>query len=195
MKNAIADCARNGRGGRGCVICFAAGNSNHDINNPPLTLDGFAIHPDVIAVAASTSVDTKANYSSFGDEVSVCAPSSGAGGRGVLTADVRGQYSYQGNQYFSGYAPSEFTKYNTTYLFGGTSSSCPLVAGICALMLSVDPSLTSIEVKQILETTARKIGDPNSYVNGHSIYFGYGCINAEAAIDAVLVRNETKNIT
>ena len=56
-------------------------------------------------------------------------------------------------------------------------------------MLSVDPSLTAVEVKQILESTARKIGDPNSYVNGHSSYFGYGCVDAEAAIEAVLARN------
>ena len=189
MKNAIADCAQNGRDGRGCVICFAAGNSNHDINNPPFSLDGFAIHPDVIAIAASTSVDTKSHYSSFGDEVSICAPSSGNGGRGVLTADVRGYYTFQGTQYFSGYSPSEFTKYNTSYLFGGTSSSCPLVAGICALMLSVDPTLTSSQVKQILESTARKIGG----ATGFSIYFGHGCVDAEAAIDEVLSRMNPKD--
>ena len=67
MKNAIADCAQNGRGGLGCVICFAAGNSNHDVNNLPFSLDGFSTHPDVIAVAASTSVDTKSHYSNFAE--------------------------------------------------------------------------------------------------------------------------------
>jgi subtilisin family serine protease len=53
--DAIADCAQKGRDGKGCVICFAAGNSNRDISDKNKTWDGFAVHPDVIAVSACTS--------------------------------------------------------------------------------------------------------------------------------------------
>ena len=41
--------------------------------------------------------------------------------------------------------------------FGGTSHSCPQVAGTAALMLSVNPHLSWLEVRQILRDTADKI--------------------------------------
>lgn len=182
VREAIERCARHGRGGKGIVICFAAGNDNHDINDSPASLDGFAIHPDVIAVAASTSRDQRAHYSNFGDEISVCAPSSGAGGYGITTADVSGTYMIDGVTYERGYARGL-----VTHGFGGTSSACPLVAGICALVLSANPDLTASEVKDIIQRTARKIGDPSSYDgNGHSRYFGYGCVNALDAVKLAL---------
>jgi hypothetical protein len=189
QNEAIEKCAKEGRSGLGCVIVFAAGNSNHNINDPTGgTIDGYAIHPDVIAVAASTSRDERADYSNFGKEISICAPSSGRGGRGILTTDVSGQFQFDGMIYDAGYDTGDFTK-----SFGGTSSATPLVAGICALMLSVNPSLTALEVKKILEQTARPIGDLSTYVNGHSPYFGYGCINADTAVKAAMNQFSKKN--
>lgn len=182
MNEAIAKCARKGRNGLGCVILFAAGNDDHNINDPAGgTLDGFAVHPDVIAVAACNSLDQKSNYSNFGREISVCAPSNGAGGRGILTCDVRGTFRFNNGNYESGYEAGDYTR-----TFGGTSSATPLVAGICALILSANPALTAKQVKEILQSTARKIGPAESYVNGHSIYFGYGCVEAEAAVKKAL---------
>jgi len=67
---------------------------------------------------------------------------------------------------------------------GGTSSSCPLVAGIAALVLSANPALKSDEVKTILEKTARRIGPDHAYdADGHFTEFGYGCVDAEAAVE------------
>lgn len=177
--HAISRCAREGRKGLGCVICFAAGNDNHDINDPKgVSLDGFAIHPDVIAVAACNSCDKKSDYSNYGKEITICAPSSGAGGWGILTTDVIGRFVHRGIWYDAGYSPGAFTEN-----FGGTSSACPLVAGICGLLISIKPTMMALEVKQILKQSARKIGDQNSYDNsGHSIYHGYGCIDALAAV-------------
>ena len=191
MDEAIADCARKGRNGLGCVVVFAAGNANHDINDPDGgTVDGFALHPDVIAVAACNSRDEKSNYSNFGREISVCAPSSGAGGRGILTSDVRGTFQYQGTTFEAGYEAGDYTK-----TFGGTSSSTPLVAGICALILSANPSLTAKQVKEILERTARPIGDQSSYQNGHSVFHGYGCVDADAAVQLALAGIATLNLS
>jgi subtilisin family serine protease len=176
---AIERCAREGRDGLGTVICFAAGNENRDINDPlTASINGFAIHPDVIAVAASTSRDKKSHYSNFGERIAICAPSSGAGGWGITTSDVMGQYTRGSQTFEAGYSPGAYTND-----FGGTSSACPLVAGICALILSIQPDLTASEVRQLIEGTARKIGDPASYdANGHSILFGHGCVNAVAAV-------------
>ena len=67
--------------------------------------------------------------------------------------------------------------------FSGTSSSTPFVAGIAALILSVNPKLTSKELRALLEETADKIGPKSSYkANGHSNDFGYGRVNAARAV-------------
>ncbi len=185
---AIERCAREGRDGLGTVICFAAGNDNLDINNPAArSVNGFAIHPDVIAVAASNSRDKKSDYSNFGERICVCAPSSGSGGWRITTADVMGQYSRGSQTFEAGYSAGAYTDD-----FGGTSSACPLVAGICALILSVQPTLTAAEIRRIIEQTSRKIGGANSYdANGHSPLFGHGCIDAAAAVSAIAEPEET----
>lgn len=177
IREAITRCANQGRSGKGCIVVFAAGNSSHDIDDEPDgSVDGFAIHPDVIAVAASNRRDERSNYSNFGDAIAVCAPSSGAGGWGVLTADVRDSI-VAGVVTQRGYAEGDYT-----YDFGGTSSACPLVAGIAALMISANPNMTRRQVTDILKITARRIGLASDYENGHSRNFGHGCVDANAAV-------------
>lgn len=179
---AISRCAKEGRNGLGTVICFAAGNENRDINSPATrSVNGFAIHRHVIAVAASNSRDKRSSYSNFGKEISICAPSNGSGGWGITTSDVMGQYTKDGQTLEAGYDAGPYTND-----FGGTSSACPLVAGICALILSVKPTLSSKEVRGLIERTARKIGPSSAYnAQGHSIQFGHGCIDAFAAVNGL----------
>lgn len=65
----------------------------------------------------------------------------------------------------------------TDYEFiSGTSFSGPLTAGIAALVLSVDPTLSPIEVRKIIEKTAEPIG-PN-------VIFGNGVVRADRAVSA-----------
>jgi subtilisin family serine protease len=178
IAHAITRCATQGRGGKGCVIVFAAGNSASDVNDPPRTQNGFVTHPDVMAISACSSMDQHADYSNFGKEVWVCAPSGGLGSWNVITADVTGTYvDSTGIERSSGYAPGD---YNLN--FTGTSSACPLVAGICALILSANPDLKADQVRDIIKDTARKIGPASEYQDGHSIKFGFGCIDAESAV-------------
>jgi subtilisin family serine protease len=47
---------------------------------------------------------------------------------------------------------------NYTDQFGGTSATCPQVAGVAALMLSVNPFLTEAEVRTTLQQTATDMG-------------------------------------
>ena len=127
-------------------------------------------------------MDRRASYSNTGKELSICAPSGGFPGWNIATADATGTYTdADGVQRSSGYASGA---YYTE--FDGTSSSCPLVAGVCSLILSANPELTAARVRQIVESTARKIGEDSDYQNGHSVKFGYGCINAEAAVAQAL---------
>jgi subtilisin family serine protease len=66
--------------------------------------------------------------------------------------------------------------------FGGTSAATPLVAGIAALILAVRPNLTRQEVKEILAQTAVKIGRGCKKTIGHSPRFGFGRVDAAAAV-------------
>ena len=160
------------RNGKGCVILFAAGNEDRPLNGTKdgqISVQGFALHPDVIAVGASNSLDTRSSYSNFGPELTLCAPSSGSPGRRIVTTDRRGVRGYSSEDY--------------TNDFGGTSSATPLAAGLAALILSVNPELASAQVRAIMMDTADKINQANGqYVNGHSPWYGHGRINAAKAV-------------
>jgi len=225
QRAAIQRAATQGRDGKGCVVVFAAGNANRPVNGtiyernwvrnilkgPTQWLSGFAAHPDVIAVSASTSLNQKSAYSNWGTHISVCAPSNNAPpgiwfaetgfistapavrsrlpGLGIFTADRLGRL---------GYDPGNFTRD-----FGGTSSACPVVAGVAALVLSANPDLTAREVRDILQQSADKIVDRSrdpqlglqmgTYdQNGHSQWFGYGKVNAFKAVRAAQQRQQDK---
>ncbi len=175
-EEAIRKAATEGRRGLGCVIVFAVGNDQLD------NVSYYAKHPDVIAVAASTSRDQHAFYSNKGQEVTICAPSNGD------WPIIAPKASWDKGHWFDGQIRSSEHKH-----FGGTSSSTPLVAGICALILSANPKLTAKEVKDILIKTADKIGHPSEYDSrGHSRRFGFGRVNADKAVaEAIRMKDNT----
>jgi len=139
---ALDYCLTNGRNGKGCVIVFSAGNDGSD-----LALNGYARHPGVIAVGACNCHGKHRSYSGRRDTLSCVFPSNdphdpiGASMTYLTTAPVRslldGEASY-------------------TTQFGFTSAATAAVAGICALIVSANPNLTSTEVKAVLATPARK---------------------------------------
>ncbi|MFM7426648.1 MAG: S8 family serine peptidase [Elainella sp.] len=208
---ALAQAATQGRDGRGCVVVFAAGNANRPLDGavneqgwPNQTLqgetrwlNGFALHPDVIAVAACTSLNQKAAGSNWGDSVSVAAPS-GSSSPTLLT-QLLGQVdtapipaTQLGRAIELDPAPQASPALALTQ--GGTSVAAAIVAGVAALMLSVNPDLTAREVQQILEQTADRIVDDStdSQLNlslgqydayRHSAWLGYGKVSAIRAVE------------
>jgi subtilisin family serine protease len=60
--------------------------------------------------------------------------------------------------------------------FSGTSCATPHAAGVAALLLSVNPSLTPAEICQVLKTTAIDAGDP-----GYDNRYGAGRVDAYEA--------------
>jgi subtilisin family serine protease len=78
------------------------------------------------------------------------------------------------------------TKMGDLITFGGTSAANPNLAGIASLVWSVNPALTGTQVRQILADTAMDLG-----TLGRDNTFGYGLVNADAAVRraAALLRN------
>lgn len=164
IREAIKDALTKGRNGKGCIVVFASGNNAKFFPNNiafPASVDG------VISVGA---VDRNGNiwdYSQRGTGLCLVAPSgTGDSSSDIVTTDRMGSL---------GYTPENYTEH-----FGGTSAACPQVAGVAALMLSVNPNLTNTEVKNALQKSATDLGP-----TGYDTTYGYGLLNAYAAIKEI----------
>jgi serine protease len=154
--------AINAARSRGTVVVVSAGNSNNDVANySPASCEG------VIAVAAVNRSGAKAYYSNYGPKVAVAAP-----GGEMLFSDADGVLSTMNSGATTPGADS-YTPYQ------GTSMAAPHVAGVVALMLSKNPSLTPDDIAAKLKSTARPF--PSSCEQ-----CGTGIVNASAAVDAAL---------
>jgi subtilisin family serine protease len=171
---AIRSGTASGRGGRGSVYVFPAGNGGCyateagsgrcllDNSN----FDGFVNGHGVIAVCAVDDTGRRPFYGERGANVLVCAPSSGDT-KNVTTTSIRGGWRND---------------------FSGTSASTPMVAGVVALMLSTNPALSWRDVRLILAQTARR-NDPTDpeWAAGpsglaHNPKYGFGVVDAAAAV-------------
>jgi len=175
VESAIYDVAKTGRRGKGCLVFVASGNEH----TPRI---GFpADHPAAMGVGASNDRGEVTKYSNWGKGLQFVTPSDDPWRRrqGISTTDVSKR-------------DRGFTKglYNNN--FGGTSSATPLAAGIAALVLSVDRSLTWKQVRSILRATADKIGS-DAYRQGYNIHYGYGRLNAFRAVQRAAAAKKSRN--
>lgn len=162
LVDAIDNAATNGRDGLGSIVLFAMTNIN--VDNCTASTPDISSLQSVIAVSRSTNQDLLGN-AGFGNCMDVLAPTRG-GTLGITTTDVTGANGYSNNNY--------------TNNFGGTSSATPLVAGICGLILSINPDLEREEIQRIIEFGSDKIDPSNASYNsdGFSNTHGYGRVNA-----------------
>ena len=150
-----------GRGGKGCVVLAATGNSSI-IFYP-------AKYSEVIAVGATNHNNQVWYYSGKGPELDIVAPSGDAGWQGnVWTTDIVGT---------SGRNNRNPSILDYTDKMGGTSGACPVAAGVAALVLSIDQNLTNTEVQNILQDSAVDLGSP-----GFDNSYGYGRVDAFFAL-------------
>jgi len=157
-----------GRGGLGCVVLGSSGNDGGPVLWP-------AAYDEVIAVGATDEFDVVWDYSGSGSQLDLTAPSGDVGLDGLMwTTDLAGSPGYNNrNPAILDYTDS----------MGGTSGACPVAAGVAALVLSVAPQLTGPQVQDVLQNSADDLGPP-----GHDYHYGYGRVNARAAVALALER-------
>ena len=183
IHSAFADVTRPGgigREGKGCVVFGAFGNRNAKEAITP------ASFPEVIAVGATDANDLRSYYSNYGPELDIVAP----GGPGwtpndwlrtgrewCWSTDITGAGGWNNDPYTDWAGILDYTA------IGGTSQACAVGAGVAALILSIEPELTNDEVRHFLERSAKDLGDP-----GRDDYYGWGRVDAKAALDMVLAK-------
>lgn len=155
----------------GVIIVAAAGNEATNTPGYPASYDG------VISVSAVDSQRRAAPYSNFGNRIDIAAP---GGNNGI---DINGD-GYPDGVLSTGGSVATSGTVNFVYSFSnGTSMASPHVAGVMALMKSVNPDLTALDIDALLQR-----GDLSDDLgaSGRDNIFGHGLINAQRAVVAAL---------
>jgi thermitase len=121
-------------------------------------------NPYLLTVSATDSNDALAAWSNTGNNVDLSAP-----GVQIDTTARGGGYGWG----------------------TGTSFAAPIVAGVAALVISVNPGLTASQVRNILEQSADDRGSP-----GWDPSYGWGRVNAARAVSLALgLRSATGGVS
>ncbi len=120
-------------------------------------------NPKIFCVGSIDNKGRKSSFSNFGSVLDITAP-----GTYINSTVLHANYGFK----------------------SGTSMATPHVAGVAALVLSVAPNLTELEVRNIIESTAKKVNDDvyeYNYIIGRpngkwNSYMGYGLVNAYQAV-------------
>ncbi len=140
------------------VVNSASNDGYHPDHN---TLGAPADGDSVITVGSVTSSGQRSSFSSVGPTFD-----------GRIKPDLMTMGS---NDYVAR------TSSPTSYGFSsGTSISCPILAGASALILSVDPTLTPMELLDLLKQTASQSNNPDNLM-------GWGIINTLDAVNLISV--------
>ena len=117
-------------------------------------------YKEVVAVAATDKNDVRASFSNYGEWIELSAP-----GVGIYST------------------VSE--NHSSMFEYSGTSTACPHVAGVAALVLSRFSDLTQDQLRTRLWYSVDDLGEP-----GFDIYYGYGRINARKAVEEPFLEHD-----
>ncbi len=192
IDNSLTDAGTVGRNGKGCVIVFSSGNKNNSIIKFPSST-----HNNVITVGALTHCNSRKSPTS-------CDPT-------PYSASYP-DFNNWGSNYSSNLslmAPGvriptvKLANYNLANM-NGTSASAPMVSGVAALILAINPNLTQQQVRKIIELSTNKVGNycynwtPDHPNGSWNLEMGYGRLNAynatQLARPGVTISNPTYNV-
>ena len=147
---ALGDVIRKA-GEEGILFVAAAGNNNENADRFPHYPSGYDL-PNVMSIAALNRRDERASFSNWGPKsVHLAAP-----GAEILSTWLGGQYEEH----------------------SGTSMATPVVSGVAALVLSVEPNLSVAELKKRLMDTSDKLDSLQGVIASG------GRVNAARAVGA-----------
>jgi len=121
----------------GGLFIASAGNNGTNNDNFPMFPASYNL-PNIISVAATNQNNNLANFSNFGiRSVHIAAP-----GQAILSTDINNRYTNQ----------------------SGTSMSAPHVSGCAALLLSINPRLSTAQLRNIILSSATRLPSLNGRV-------------------------------
>lgn len=164
--------------GKGVLNVAAAGNDNYNLANKTRDTkspnDSTAVQrnitnaclsvptelPGIVSVSSIGSTNRKSAFSNYGtDKIHITAP-----GEAVYSTVPKGKYAS----------------------LQGTSMASPHVAGVAALLKSVNPTATPAQLRQLLATQADDLACTDTRCSGTTAknnFFGEGRVDAFAAVD------------
>eukprot|EP00536_Pseudo-nitzschia_multiseries_P007897 jgi/Psemu1/256671/estExt_Genewise1Plus.C_1910029 len=168
-RRSISNGIRLGRNGLGIVYVFASGNAYYEGDDT--NLKGYTTSRHTISVGAVGKDGIHTYYSTGGASLLLSAP---AGDSEDLQKHIVAKVG------------GGCTSTNI-----GTSFASPVVSGVVALMLEINPELGWRDVQGILAQSATPVRqdpfDRTSVVNGaglwHSNLYGFGIVNAHRAVE------------
>ena len=198
---------------RGIIVVFSAGNGHWGFPGQ---------HPDVISAGGvymeeDGSMQASSYSSGFASNiyagrnvpdvsglVGMRAPVSGNPGAMYIMLPLEpgddidvGNSNSGANHYRSPGATSPFGDETASddgwAVFSGTSAAAPQIAGVCALIKQACPRLTPVEVKNILNRTARDVtvgtnAHGNTAATGYDLATGHGLVDAYRAVMVARLR-------
>jgi subtilisin family serine protease len=120
-------------------------------------------NPNILTVSATDGYDALPSWSNTGTPIDLAAP-----GVSIYTTTVGGGYES----------------------VSGTSFSAPTAAGVAALVISANPSLSSSQIQQVLKQSADDLGSP-----GWDPAYGWGRVNAQRAVTMAISSGQTPGWT
>ncbi len=163
LHDAIAAATDPLRPNGGVLVVASAGNDASSVASCP------AFYNEVLAVGAVGPTGDRSSFSNFGSWVDIAAP-------GGETSAPDGTYGIFSTVCDFTVFPAPCVPGSARYF--GTSMAAPHVAGIAALLLAQDPSLTPAQLRSRLITYSTPISP--------ALQIGPGIVNARAALSQSL---------
>jgi hypothetical protein len=139
---------------RGILIVNSVGNEGL-LSPPDNTIIAPSDSPNVIAAGAVDPRGMRVDFSSMGPTADGrIKPDVMAQGLNVYTVEIGGSHIYDS--------------------VAGTSFSCPLTAGVAALILEINPTWTNYDIMDAIKSTADNLSSPNNQ-------YGWGIVDAYGA--------------